>query len=106
MRDFAYPIVHPLHYGPPPEPSRPPSGMTTPASEASRRLSDPPVSWESRMGWDTGSWGNEGLDRGNEIPPILLDGHKQTTRPFQLVNECLMMLCSSSTDVNRIVGCF
>jgi len=24
------------------------------------------------MGWDTGSWGNAGLDRGNEISPILL----------------------------------
>ena len=52
VRDFAYPAVHPLHYGPPPEPSRPPSGMTTPASEQ-RRLSDPPTSWDSQP-WGDG----------------------------------------------------
>ncbi|CEJ88845.1 hypothetical protein VHEMI04872 [[Torrubiella] hemipterigena] len=33
VRDFAYPISNPLHYGPPPEPSAPPSGMTTPTNE-------------------------------------------------------------------------
>ena len=70
VRDFAYPVGHPMHYGPPPEPSRPASGLTTPASE-SRRLSDPPGSWDSKMGWDTASWG-ETLDRGTNIPPILL----------------------------------
>ncbi len=43
VRDFAYPPGHPMHYGPPPEPSRPPSGLTTPASESQRRLSDPPA---------------------------------------------------------------
>lgn len=32
VRDFAYPISNPLHYGPPPEPSQPPSGMTTPTN--------------------------------------------------------------------------
>ncbi|KAK0656553.1 SH3 domain-containing protein [Cercophora newfieldiana] len=52
VRDFAYSPAHPLHYGPPPEPSRPPSGMTTPASEQ-RRLSDPPTSWESHP-WSDG----------------------------------------------------
>jgi len=41
-----------MHYGPPPESSRPPSGMTTPASEQ-RRLSDPPTSWESHP-WGDG----------------------------------------------------
>ncbi|KAI1772009.1 hypothetical protein F4818DRAFT_449681 [Hypoxylon cercidicola] len=67
VRDFAYPPSHPLHYGPPPEPSRPPSGMTTPASET-RRLSDPPTSWESKMGWDWTSDG--GLGKGGELAPI------------------------------------
>ncbi|KAI5865694.1 hypothetical protein GGS23DRAFT_603243 [Durotheca rogersii] len=67
VRDFAYPSAHPMHYGPPPEPSRPPSGMTTPASET-RRLSDPPMSWESKMGWDWTSDG--GLGKGGELPPI------------------------------------
>ncbi|POR36696.1 NAP1-binding protein 2 [Tolypocladium paradoxum] len=67
VRDFAYPVSHPLHYGPPPEPSGPPSGLTTPASEH-RRLSDPPASWEQRMPWD--SWTADGLNRGHDIPPI------------------------------------
>lgn len=38
VRDFAYPVESPIHYGPPPDP---PSGVTTPASEFSRRMSDP-----------------------------------------------------------------
>ncbi|KAG6039411.1 hypothetical protein E4U41_002699 [Claviceps citrina] len=67
VRDFAYPCTHPMHYGPPPEPSGPSSGMTTPASET-RRLSDPPASWEQRMPWD--SWTSDGFGRGHEILPI------------------------------------
>ncbi|KAJ6443002.1 NAP1-binding protein [Purpureocillium lavendulum] len=67
VRDFAYPASHPLHYGPPPESSGPPSGLTTPASET-RRLSDPPVSWEQKMPWD--SWTADGFNRGHDIPPI------------------------------------
>ncbi|RSL38959.1 hypothetical protein CEP53_014433 [Fusarium sp. AF-6] len=67
VRDFAYPVTHPLHYGPPPEPSGPPSGMTTPASEH-RRLSDPPASWEQKMPWD--SWGTDAFNRGHELAPI------------------------------------
>lgn len=64
IRDFAYPESHPMHHGPPPEP---PSGMTTPASET-RRLSDPPASWDQRMPWD--SWTSDGFGRGHDIPPI------------------------------------
>ncbi|KAK5992734.1 NAP1-binding protein 2 [Cladobotryum mycophilum] len=67
VRDFAYPIMHPLHYGPPPEPSGPPSGLTTPASEQ-RRLSDPPVPWDQKMPWD--SWSGDGFSRGHDLPPI------------------------------------
>ncbi|KAK0730428.1 SH3 domain-containing protein [Lasiosphaeris hirsuta] len=74
VRDFAYPSGHPMHYGPPPEPSRPPSGMTTPASDQ-RRLSDPPTSWDSKMGWDTHSWGNDSFGRSIDLPPIqFVDG--------------------------------
>lgn len=70
MRDFAYPVSHPLHYGPPPEPSRPPSGMITPASEQ-RRLSDPPTSWDSKTNWDDQSW-NSGFssNRPTDLPLI------------------------------------
>ncbi|KAI0020066.1 hypothetical protein F4780DRAFT_792164 [Xylariomycetidae sp. FL0641] len=67
VRDFAYPPMTPMHYGPPPEPSQPPSGVTTPLNE-NRRLSDPPASWESRLGWDWTSDG--GFGKGGELAPI------------------------------------
>lgn len=55
VRDFAYDPLHPLFYGPLPDQ---PSNISTPASEVSRRLSDPPpVAWRSdRGGWSAGSW--------------------------------------------------
>ncbi|KAH1742697.1 hypothetical protein KXV22_006451 [Aspergillus fumigatus] len=53
VRDFAYPPVHPLHYGPLPPRA---SGVSTPASEH-RRLSDPPAPWDNSRGqWSSGSW--------------------------------------------------
>jgi hypothetical protein len=67
VRDFAYSPMNPMHYGPLPEPSRPVSGLGTPASEH-RRLSDPPASWEQKMPWD--SWTVDGFNRGHDIPPI------------------------------------
>ncbi|OBT89763.1 hypothetical protein VE02_01351 [Pseudogymnoascus sp. 03VT05] len=69
VRDFAYGIHHPLHYGPLPEPSNPPSGTSTPASE-SKRFSDPPTSWDSRGSWEIGSHAGTGLAKGGELPPI------------------------------------
>ncbi|KAJ3573385.1 hypothetical protein NPX13_g4726 [Xylaria arbuscula] len=67
VRDFAYPPANPMHYGPPPEPSRPPSGMLTPASE-SRRLSDPPPSWDSKTSWEWAADG--GYGKSGELAPI------------------------------------
>ncbi|KAI0473722.1 hypothetical protein GGR56DRAFT_666781 [Xylariaceae sp. FL0804] len=67
VRDFAYASVNPMHYGPPPEPSQPPSGVTTPASET-RRLSDPPVSWESKLGLDWAADG--GFGKAGDLAPI------------------------------------
>jgi len=59
-----------MHYGPPPESSRPPSGMMTPSGEQ-RRLSDPLTPWgETKMTWDSGSWGTEGFGRANDLPPM------------------------------------
>jgi hypothetical protein len=58
-----------MHYGPPPEPSQPQSGLSTPASE-SKRLSDPPTPWDSRGGWAAGPWGSDGLTRGEQLAPI------------------------------------
>ncbi|KAF1990503.1 hypothetical protein K402DRAFT_417924 [Aulographum hederae CBS 113979] len=52
VRDFSYPPYHPLHYGPPPESA---SGISTPATEANRRLSDPQPAWE-KGSWSAGSW--------------------------------------------------
>ena len=55
VRDFAYPPIHPFHYGPPPHAS----GVSTPASEY-RRLSDPPSSWDTSKGpWLTGPWSTD-----------------------------------------------
>ncbi|KAM3067613.1 HOG (high osmolarity glycerol) pathway protein [Clarireedia jacksonii] len=70
VRDFAYPSLHPMHYGPPPEPSRPPSGLSTPASESHKRLSDLPTSWDSRGSWAPGPWGGDGFARGEQLAPI------------------------------------
>ncbi|PQE22741.1 sh3 domain-containing protein [Rutstroemia sp. NJR-2017a BVV2] len=70
VRDFAYPSLHPMHYGPPPEPSRPPSGLSTPASESHKRLSDPPTSWDNRGSWAPGPWGGDGFARGEQLAPI------------------------------------
>jgi len=57
-----------MHYGPPPEPSPLPSGVTTPSSE-SKRFSDPPASWDGgKLSWN---WTPEGgLGRGNDLAPI------------------------------------
>lgn len=65
MRDFAYPPIHPLHYGPLPISSR----ASTPASE-SRRLSDPQIgSWEpSRHSWSSNSGASESF--GQQLPAV------------------------------------
>ncbi|KAL3422166.1 SH3 domain-containing protein [Phlyctema vagabunda] len=70
IRDFAYPPLHPMHYGPPPEPSQPASGLTTPASESGHGFQDPPTSWDSRASWESGGWVTEGLNKGEQLAPI------------------------------------
>lgn len=72
VRDFAYPLSHPLHYGPPAESSAAPSGRSTPANEPHRRLSDPPnASWEnSRSNWAAGSWGGDGRFTSEQLPQM------------------------------------
>lgn len=71
VRDFAYPPIHPLHYGPPPHAS----GVSTPASEY-RRLSDPPTSWDTSKGpWATGPWSTESnLGQGQQQLPAMSFG--------------------------------
>jgi len=70
VRDFAYDPLHPLFYGPLPEQ---PSDISTPASEHSRRLSDPPpVAWRSdRGGWSAGPWDEKD---GEQLPQTAYDG--------------------------------
>ncbi|KAF2812913.1 uncharacterized protein BDZ99DRAFT_381635 [Mytilinidion resinicola] len=61
VRDYAYGPLHPLFYGPLPEQ---PSDISTPASEVSRRLSDPPPVWDGTRGsWSAGSW-----EPGEQLP--------------------------------------
>ena len=69
VRDFAYSVSTPLHFGPPAESSRATSGVSTPVSEFYRRLSDPNVpSWAgaSSAGWSTYQY-HQG-----EVPPYLM----------------------------------
>ncbi|KAK2073778.1 hypothetical protein P8C59_008027 [Phyllachora maydis] len=68
VRDFAYPSAHPMHYGPPPDSSRPVSGVSTPVSQ--RRLSDPPALWQSKVGWNGGSWGADELEPPSGLPHL------------------------------------
>ncbi|KAL8953960.1 MAG: hypothetical protein Q9222_000247 [Ikaeria aurantiellina] len=72
VRDFAYPMIHPYHYGPPPEPSGVQSGTSTPASEHQRRLSDPPNStWDSgNSQWEPGPWGGDGSYSNERLPQM------------------------------------
>lgn len=62
VRDFAYPVFHPLHYGAELEPS----GPSTPGSEwnSARRQSDPMEQWNGGSGgagWSAGPWGGDGV---------------------------------------------
>lgn len=62
VRDFAYPIINPYHYGPPAESSANQSGNSTPASEFHRRLSDSAASWDgANPQWSAGPWGGDGF---------------------------------------------
>lgn len=74
VRDFAYPQFHPLHYGPTPEPQSRGSDDTAGFS-SSRRLSDPPPSWDGR-GWGAGPWGGDGgahFGQGDQLPSTIFD---------------------------------
>ena len=68
VRDFAYEVFYPLHYGAPLEPSNP----STPGTEwnSGRRQSDPMDQWNSGSGahaggWTAGPWGGDGVMYGD-----------------------------------------
>lgn len=67
VRDFAYPPIHPLHYGPLPPRA---SIASTPASEP-RRLSDPPAPWDSSRGqWSMGPWSTDHSYGHQQLPAM------------------------------------
>ncbi|KAL4796542.1 hypothetical protein BDV19DRAFT_378058 [Aspergillus venezuelensis] len=67
VRDFAYPTIHPFHYGPLPLSA---SGLSSPVSEH-RRLSDPPASWDSSRGqWSTQPWGADTGQGHQQLPAM------------------------------------
>lgn len=67
VRDFAYPSIHPLHYGPLPPRA---SGMSSPVSEH-RRLSDPPAPWDTSRGqWSTGPWSTDHSYGHQQLPAM------------------------------------
>ncbi|KAL2864186.1 adaptor protein NBP2 [Aspergillus lucknowensis] len=67
VRDFAYPPIHPFHYGPLPLSA---SGLSSPVSDQ-RRLSDPPGSWDSSRGhWSTGPWGTDHGHGHQQLPAM------------------------------------
>jgi hypothetical protein len=71
VRDFAYGPLQPLFYGPLPEH---PSDISTPASEVSRRLSDPPaVAWHDERGWSAGTGAWDSAD-GEQLPMTAYEG--------------------------------
>ena len=71
VRDFAYPIIHPHHYGPPPEPSGHQSGTSTPLSELQRTLSEPSssTSWASAAQWPGAQWDANRSSHVGQLPP-------------------------------------
>ncbi|EPS30370.1 hypothetical protein PDE_05321 [Penicillium oxalicum 114-2] len=68
VRDFAYPSIHPLHYGPPPLHA---SRASTPASEY-RPMSDSTVAWDTSKGpWaTTGGWNTEPTQGHQRLPAM------------------------------------
>ncbi|KAI4135278.1 MAG: hypothetical protein LQ347_000796 [Umbilicaria vellea] len=72
VRDFAYPVVHPNHYGPPADSSAAQSGQTTPASDIHRRLSDPPLGAGegSRAPWSATPWTTSDFGAHQQLPQM------------------------------------
>ncbi|KAJ5693164.1 hypothetical protein N7462_002587 [Penicillium macrosclerotiorum] len=100
VRDFAYPPIHPLHYGPPPPRA---SGVSTPASEY-RRLSDPPTSWDTARGpWASGPWSNENtqLTPGHQQLPAMSFGDGP---PYSEDEDLHSPVVTSSRPRNKSTG--
>ncbi|KAI9821118.1 MAG: HOG (high osmolarity glycerol) pathway protein [Pycnora praestabilis] len=72
VRDFAYQLTHPLHYGPPPAPSGAASDASTPVSESQHGLQDVNTNpWdESKNPWSGGSWDTEGYYGKEQLPSV------------------------------------
>lgn len=97
VRDFAYPPIHPLHYGPPPPRA---SAVSTPASEY-RRLSDPPTSWDTSKGpWAAGPWSTESSHGQQQLPAMSFgDGP-----PYSEDEDLHSPVVTSSRQRNKSTG--
>lgn len=87
-----------MHYGPPPESSRPQSEISTPASESQKWLTDPPVEWETKESWN--SWSaHEPSDfgRGEQLAPIqFFDDRDRSGPPYSEDEDIQSPVVSSS----------
>jgi hypothetical protein len=103
VRDFAYPLSHPFHYGPPADISAATSGRSTPAIDYGRRLSDPPSnSWNpSRLSWSTNAWGP-----GEQLPQMTYGGspHEPDHGPPYSEDEDLQSPVVVSSRAKRSKG--
>ena len=71
VRDFAYGVAHPLHYGPLPDASEAPSGNTTPASEMQSFSNSGNPGWDAaNQQWSANQWASDEPTEGQRLPQI------------------------------------
>ena len=98
VRDFAYPIAHPLYHGPPPDTSAATSGRSTPQVGWERPLSDPPSNtWNSaRPSWVTNTWGPD-----EQLAPMAYGGSPKDHGPPYSEDEDLQSPVVVSSRARR-----
>ncbi|KAI9717883.1 MAG: hypothetical protein M1812_004410 [Candelaria pacifica] len=69
VRDFAYPSIDVLHYGPPPAPSETTSSASTPVSETQPDSAE--YRWEESRGqWSAGTWVDDAFHERAQLPSV------------------------------------
>ncbi len=69
VRDFAYPTIDALHYGPPPVPSEATSSASTPVSETNPDSTELP--WEEARGqWSANAWVDDAYHERAQLPSV------------------------------------
>ncbi|KAI9772344.1 MAG: HOG (high osmolarity glycerol) pathway protein [Candelina submexicana] len=70
VRDFAYPTIDALHYGPPPVPSETSSTASTPVSETHPDSAEYP--WEESRGhWPASTWVDDAFHERAQLPSVM-----------------------------------